>query len=504
MKWPIVQSAVLLLTVFGIHLSTGYETSKPFTFPDDDPYYPPAVPFANNPKAPPPIIITTITTPKIPAQPTPFAQVSPQVFSSVYDGCDGTKGCLGYPASCIQQRSCSALVTFAQKGQRSEFELWATKSTDNSFVAVGFSEDNKMGDDSVTECTMANGRVNVYMSQNDASKTNIRLPNPTEGLNVISTTFSDGNLYCKFERTSQFVLGGKKLDASQKFFLLLARGPASNDGIAYHGSEKTVSDRSLKLSETGAVGASKGTLVKLHGIFMVTAWMLAASCGLLLARYYKLTWVGQQIMGKDLWFVYHTILMMVTWTLTMIAFILIFSELGGWTSIPAKQNPHAVIGLITTLLAFIQPIMAYFRPHPDGPRRYIFNWAHWLVGKAAHVLGVVCIFLAVGLDKAAIPYWVTWLIVVYSVIYILSHIILTLSQCFMHAPWRPRPTTSMAMKDMLPPRESYQDSLNLAKNKEDAYGSQFRRVYLFFYVLLVTSFSIAVIATIAKAPWPKQ
>jgi hypothetical protein len=31
--------------------------------------------------------------------------------------------------------------------------------------------------------------------------------------------------------------------------------------------------------------------------------------------------------------------------------------------------------------------MAYFRPHPDGPRRYIFNWAHWLVGKAAHVLG---------------------------------------------------------------------------------------------------------------------
>jgi hypothetical protein len=69
MKWPIVQSAVLLLTVFGIHLSTGYETPKPFKFPDDDPYYPPAVPFANNPKAPPPIVTTTIPTPKIPAQP---------------------------------------------------------------------------------------------------------------------------------------------------------------------------------------------------------------------------------------------------------------------------------------------------------------------------------------------------------------------------------------------------------------------------------------------------
>lgn len=45
-----------------------------------------------------------------------------------------------------------------------------------------------------------------------------------------------------------------------------------------------------------------GTLVKLHGTFMVTAWMLAASCGMLVARYYKLTWVGKQIGGKDLWF----------------------------------------------------------------------------------------------------------------------------------------------------------------------------------------------------------
>jgi hypothetical protein len=46
-----------------------------------------------------------------------------------------------------------------------------------------------------------------------------------------------------------------------------------------------------------------GTLVKLHGAFMVTAWMFAASCGILFARYFRLTWVGKQFMGKDLWFV---------------------------------------------------------------------------------------------------------------------------------------------------------------------------------------------------------
>lgn len=79
--------------------------------------------------------------------------------------------------------------------------------------------------------------------------------------------------------------------------------------------------------------------------------------------------------------------MTVTWCLTILAFIIIFAELGGWTSVPTGSNPHALIGLFTTLLAFIQPIMAYFRPHPGTPKRYIFNWAHWFVGNAAHILG---------------------------------------------------------------------------------------------------------------------
>lgn len=35
---------------------------------------------------------------------------------------------------------------------------------------------------------------------------------------------------------------------------------------------------------------------------MVAAWMFAASCGILLARYFRLTWVGKQLAGKDYWF----------------------------------------------------------------------------------------------------------------------------------------------------------------------------------------------------------
>ncbi len=153
-----------------IHLSAGNDTvKKPVRYPDDDPYYPPYVTPAFAPK-------NAETTPVRLKKKTPGAQVSSQV-PSVYDGCDSVKGCLGLPGgSCVQDKSCSALVTFVQTNQRIQFELWAINSPADSFVAVGLSDDNKMGDDSVTECTVVNGRVNVYMSRNEG-KSNIRLEN---------------------------------------------------------------------------------------------------------------------------------------------------------------------------------------------------------------------------------------------------------------------------------------------------------------------------------------
>lgn len=76
--------------------------------------------------------------------------------------------------------------------------------------------------------------------------------------------------------------------------------------------------------------------------------------------------------------------MVLTWGLTMAAFVLIFVELKEWSN---ENNPHAILGTITTILCFFQPIGAYFRPHPGTPKRPIFNWVHWLVGNVAHIIG---------------------------------------------------------------------------------------------------------------------
>lgn len=74
--------------------------------------------------------------------------------------------------------------------------------------------------------------------------------------------------------------------------------------------------------------------------------------------------------------------MVLTWLLTIAGVVLIFIEIGGWS---AEDNPHAILGIITAIICFLQPIGALFRPAPTSSKRPIFNWLHWLGGNAAHI-----------------------------------------------------------------------------------------------------------------------
>lgn len=74
--------------------------------------------------------------------------------------------------------------------------------------------------------------------------------------------------------------------------------------------------------------------------------------------------------------------MLVTWILTISAFIMIFVHVGGWT----QSGTHGTLGIIATILCFIQPIGANFRPHPKHPKRFMFNIGHYLGGCAAYIL----------------------------------------------------------------------------------------------------------------------
>ena len=136
---------------------------------------------------------------------------------------------------------------------------------------------------------------------------------------------------------------------NDKFAILLAKGRVqSGERLQIHYEKVSTSEPiSLGLSEN-LEGKSK-ILFRLHGAFMITAWIFTASLGTILARYFKTTWTHMKCLGKDVWFPCHVSLMTLTWVLTMIAFVLIFKELNlEWTAIPLSENPHALLGCITT------------------------------------------------------------------------------------------------------------------------------------------------------------
>ncbi|XP_046388987.1 putative ferric-chelate reductase 1 homolog [Ischnura elegans] len=423
--------------------------------------------------------------------------LSPRIseeITKLYDGCAITKLCFGMPDNCVQDGSCHTLVTILATGTQFEFEMLAKPlQGEVRYVAVGLSSDKDMGDDSVTECELGtNSAVNLYTSYNNG-KSNKRSPNKN-GVSLISSSYEDQVMQCKFTREPVTVAGEKTYDLiNTPYHILLAAGDSLKpDSVGYHLSRRAYSENPQLLSVVDEIKGASKLLLHLHGAFMIAAWLLCASTGILLARYFKKTWTGHQTCGKDQWFAWHRCLMILTWGLTIAAFVIIFVEIGEWSS---SAGTHAILGTITTALAFIQPFMAAFRPAPSGKRRPLFNWAHWFVGNAAHILAVVTIFFAVKLVKAELPTWMDWMLVAYVAFYVFMHLIFSISGCLSERENTKRVNT-FAMKDL----SSSRSPLEMSDRNMDAPYAGLRKVLLAVYIIVILALTIALIVIIALAP----
>lgn len=72
--------------------------------------------------------------------------------------------------------------------------------------------------------------------------------------------------------------------------------------VGYHDLAFTSTAEASSLSEIKSLRTSSKLLLRLHGSFMIVAWIGAASIGIVIARYYRQTWVGASCCSKDLWF----------------------------------------------------------------------------------------------------------------------------------------------------------------------------------------------------------
>ncbi|XP_011186308.1 putative ferric-chelate reductase 1 homolog isoform X2 [Zeugodacus cucurbitae] len=430
---------------------------------------------------------------------TPRTEVPPVVETPedpFYADCGRSKTCFGFPDGCIAGKSCKAISAITVRGDVYEFEM-KTGSGGAAYVALGLSEDAKMGDDLVTECVPQNGKVNVYTSYTAgnpnyaANRANV----PQNNARLLESSVVDGIIYCKVQRDMVTQVRGKSFDLlNNKYHLLVASGTGlKENSVGYHDIGRLPSGSPINLAIVQDLSGSSVLLLRLHGAFMVIAWIGTTSLGIIFARYFKQTWVGKQICGKDQWFVWHRACMVTTWSLTVVAFIIIFVEIGDWSG---ERNPHAILGTITTIICFLQPIGALFRPAPNSKNRPIFNWAHWLGGNLAHILSIVTIFFAVKLTKAQLPEWMDWILVAFVVVHVIVHLIYSIAGCSADRQ-QTQNVNAFQMSDM---GHHGMRNGHRMERKMDAPYAGFRKGLLAAYIIVVVLFVVALVLVVVLAP----
>lgn len=392
---------------------------------------------------------------------------------NVYDECGNTKGCFGFPAECEASKKCTMLVTYSKVPSGYKFEIMS--NTVSGYVAAGLSDDDKMGDDSVMACMASNSGADVVMGFNNG-RNNELLVESKYGLSEIQAAVVDGKTYCTFVRDPSTEISGIVFDLdNDRFHLMLATGSANPNGLSYH-DKRTVSSGTVSLDSFEAVESRSELFRTLHACFMIGAWICAASCGIMVARYFKKTWLKNRACGIDQWFHLHRFFMGLTWSLTVAGIVLIVYYLNGWTELDPRVNPHAILGVVSTALCFIQPFMALCRCSPTSKRRPVFNWLHWFVGNSAQILGIAAIYF--GFELIGAPKWIMFVLIIFIAFHCLVHLLLSIGQCITDS--RGESSSNVyPMKELNGSRSPLQPT----EKNTDAPGAAFRKVMLFFYFL---------------------
>ncbi|XP_046346278.2 putative ferric-chelate reductase 1 isoform X2 [Haliotis rufescens] len=357
----------------------------------------------------------------------PGVQTSPPSSISRDIKCGVRLGCFD---DC--DNGCTFSITWVPEDSNIRFHL-RSFSTGDSWIAIGFSEDLEMGDDSVSECVVYGGDVKVFQSYNTGIN-NDRLAQPELGLSDLQGSVNNGIFDCSFLRQTDGFGDVKLFNLTQDWHLMFARGKATAGfRKSRHVTTPAVTSSLIDLQATGSASSTKlkYPLVQAHGCLMSIAWLFCASIGLVIARHFKPMWPDKNIRGLKVWFQIHRMCMGLTFVATVAAFIIIFIEAKVYSQINGEdyKQSHPVLGIIVTAMVLINPVMAYFRPGPTSERRPLFNWAHFLVGIGAYCIAVINIFFGLKLSKSGAPDYMVYVLAGYVVWQLITEISLEALQC---------------------------------------------------------------------------
>lgn len=423
--------------------------------------------------------------------------------------CGDTRGCF---VNC-EGNDCQYVVSWHYRPEYVDFSITRKVTGGGSkWLAIGFSSDPKMGDDDVLHCLSDSaGHVTVARSYNQGTS-NQPIANSQEGISSVIGSYNDGVFRCSFRysqvrpdpdnRVKRQGTSRPMIDLHQHRHLMLGDGPAFGDILAMHKENPLVTAEMVNLQSTDIIGdVARYPLVKVHGCLMILAWIFCTGVGLVFARFYKPVWSNRTILGLKVWFQFHRGLMVTTLVLTLVGFIIIFVEANGYSKISAPIGKgyvasHPILGIIVTVLTVTNPIMALFRPGPKDKNRPIFNWAHWAVGMAAHILGVITICFGVELQKVGAPKYTVYVVIGYIVYHVLMEITLKIYDLFAERQNSGR-IEHMEMKNGNGATQNG-NSFRPEEPKRDPKDSIIKKLLLAFHVAIAFAFTLTLLLLVTQ------
>ncbi|KAE8610811.1 hypothetical protein XENTR_v10012250 [Xenopus tropicalis] len=314
--------------------------------------------------------------------------------------CGTQKFCLSNPANCSPDNGSCLFMSSVPSSNGFVFEM---SGSTTGYLAIAFSDDQLMGNDDIYICTRnSSGNILVQRAFSTGHVTPQARNMSTTGSIVAS--YIGGVLKCSFISQTNISTQARASTASS-YYIFLVGGPSQANGqILKHTAKPIISASRIDLSSFAASTSTQiGTppVILGHGALMLIAWMTTGTVGMLTARYMKHA-ANKLFIGKALWFLIHVCLMCLTVIFTIIAFIMVFANVAGWS---ADTGAHPVLGCIVMILSFLQPFGALLRPDPNHKRRFIFNWVHGLNALLIKVLAVAAIFLGLQLVDISPSQW---------------------------------------------------------------------------------------------------
>ncbi|KAM7390892.1 hypothetical protein PAMA_008882 [Pampus argenteus] len=300
-------------------------------------------------------------------------------------GCGVTKVCISQPSHCDPAISANCYFMSASTSPSDAAVRYEITGPSDGYISFGLSDDQAMGNDDIYICGIGSHGI-VWLqhafSTGKRAPQVLRLGNVSDIIasvqgSVISCSFTSMNPIST-QRTSNF---------NRIYYIMFAHGPSNKGQIQFH-ADTFISFDKVDISRPQLVRLGGWpNIIKAHGSLMLIAWMTTGSLGMMVARYLKGMAKGQNLWGKDVWFLVHFVVMNLTVAATTIAFILSFSYAKDWSG-----GAHPVLGCLVMILSFLQPILALLRCGPQHPLRFLFNWTHALNAVVIKILAVAAIF----------------------------------------------------------------------------------------------------------------